>query len=132
MEHLKESLALIDDVMDRLVDTDMWNKILMSDPMIMQADAQFTAKVDALQGAAEWKQLDELKNSAQHLNNTLVSAAILYGMRVSQAIREVTASPDTITELSQFVLNRMAKKRRARHESTTGQNHPFHPGNPRT
>lgn len=110
LEHIKESLALMNDIMDNLVNTDMWNKILLSDPMILQADAEFTAKVDTLQEGAEWEQLDEVKNSALYLNNALISAAILYGMRISQAIQEVTANSDTITALSQYVLDKMAKR----------------------
>lgn len=115
MNAIKDSVAIMDDIMDRVTQTEVWNDIQMADPLIKDAETELTRQLDALDGLVPEKQIEDIRAAAWGLANATDYPAILYGMRVAQAIQDVTANPAL---LSQCILDRVKKCREGRtHES---------------
>lgn len=108
MNPMKDSVAIMDDIMDRVTQTEMWNDIQMADPMIKDAEAELTRQLDALDGIISDKRIEDIRAAAWGLANATDYPAILYGMRVAQAIQDVTANP---VLLSQCILDRVKKRK---------------------
>lgn len=111
MNPMKDSAALMDDIMDQVSQTEMWNNILMTDPLIQDAEKELNSNLKALEGIVSDKQIEDLRAAAWGLSNATDYLALLYGMRVAQAIQEVSASP---ASLSQCILDRVVKCREGR------------------
>lgn len=105
---MKDSVAIMDDIMDRVSQTEVWNAIQSADPLIKDAEAELTRNLDALDGIISDKQIEDLRAAAWGLANATDYPAILYGMRVAQAIQDVTFNP---AALSQCILDRVRKCR---------------------
>lgn len=108
MNPMKENLEIVDDIMDRVTQTDFWNNIQLTNPMIQEADEQLEAQLTQLDGIISNRQIDEIRSHAWYLVNAFTYPAILYGMRVTQAIQEVALDPNS---LSQYIMDRVAKLR---------------------
>lgn len=111
MNAMKDSVAIMDDLMDRVTQTEVWNDIQMADPLIKDAEAELTRQLDALDaldGLISDKRIEDIRAAAWGLANATDYPAILYGMRVAQAIQDVTANPAL---LSQCILDRVKKCR---------------------
>lgn len=111
MSPMKDSVAIMDDIMDHATQTEIWNRILMPDPLIQDAEKELNSNLEALNGIVSDKQIEALRAAAWGLANATDYPAILYGMRVAQAIQEVSANPAT---LSQCILDRVVKCREGR------------------
>lgn len=112
MNPMKDSVAIMDDIMNYVIQTEMWNNILMTDPLIQDAEEELNGCLEALEGIIPSKQIEDLRSAAWGLSNATDYPAILYGMRVAQAIQDVTANP---APLSQCILDRVANNRDSRH-----------------
>lgn len=108
MSPMKENLEIVDDIMDRVTQTDFWNNIQLTNPMIQEADEQLEAQLTQLDGIISNRQIDEIRSHAWYLVNAFTYPAILYGMRVTQAIQEVALDSNS---LSQYIMDRVAKHR---------------------
>lgn len=107
MDHMKDSIDIMDDIMNYVSQTDFWNNIQLTDPMIQNADEELTAQLAKLKGIVPDGQIENLRSRAWYLVNAFTYPAILYGMRVAQAIQDVTADP---AALSQRILDRVAAR----------------------
>lgn len=108
MNPMKDSVAFMDDIMDHVTQTEMWNNILMTDPLIQDAEKELNSNLEALEGIVSDKQIEDLRAAAWGLSSATDYPAILYGMRVAQAIQEVSSNP---APLSQCILDRVIKCR---------------------
>lgn len=111
MNPMKDSVAVMDDIMDQMTQTEMWSHILMTDPLIQDAEKELNSNLEALNGIVSDKQIEDLRAAAWGLSNATAYPALLYGMRVAQAIQEVSANP---AALSQCILDRVVKRREGR------------------
>lgn len=111
MNPMKDSVAIMDDIMDHVTQTEIWNHILMTDPLIQDAEKELNSNLEALEGVVSDKQIEDLRAAAWGLASATDYPAILYGMRVAQAIQEVSANP---AALSQCILDRVVKHREGR------------------
>ena len=103
MNDTAASFAIMDSLMDAIECNDIWNQIQQSDPMIQQAEqARYAAEKEAAAILPRdlFKRLSEATTSVE---SATVSAAILYGMRVSAAISAATANQ---ADFSQYILDR--------------------------
>ncbi len=116
MNPMKENLEIVDDIMDRVTQTDFWNNIQLTNPMIKDADNQLSTLLDKLKATSPEDLVEEVRDAACGLSNAFCYPAILYGMRVTQAIQEVTLDPNA---LSQHIMDRVA----AQNKQTQGGRH---------
>ena len=89
--------------MDAIEDNDMWDQIMQTDPMIQRAEqARYEAEKEAaaILPRALFNRLSEATTSVE---SAKITAAILYGMRVSMAISTATTKQ---TAFSRHVLDR--------------------------
>lgn len=79
--------------------------------MIKEADNHLSELLERLKNTAEEDLLDPIQIAARGLVNAFMYPAILYGMRVAQAIQEVALDPNA---LSQHIMDRVAKSKEGR------------------
>lgn len=105
MNETNTSFAIMDSLMDAIECNDVWNQIQQTDPMIQQAErARYAAEKEA--AAILPRDLaNRLSEATTSVESAMVTAAILYGMRVSAAISTATAHQ---AEFSQHILDRSA------------------------
>lgn len=104
MSDTATSFAIMDKLMDAIEDNDMWDQIMQTDPMIQRAEqARYAAEKEAAAILPRdlFNRLSEATTSAE---SARITAAILYGMRVSMAISTATTNQ---VDFSQYVLDRM-------------------------
>lgn len=107
MNDTAASFAIMDSLMDAIVCSDVWNQIQQSDPMIQQAEqARYAAEKEAA-AILPRDLFQRLSEATTSVESATVTAAILYGMRVSAAISTATLHQ---TEFSQHILDRTNKK----------------------
>lgn len=103
--HMTVSLELVDDIMDSLTVNKFGENVQMSDPMIQTESKKLDALLDNLEGSLSKAYCENIRDKVVDLVNAYSAAAILYGIRVAEAIQDVTANPGT---LSQYVMDRVA------------------------
>ncbi len=97
------SFAIMDSLMDTIECNDVWNHIQQTDPMIQRAEqARYTAEKEAA-AILPRDLFDRLSEATTSVESAMVTAAILYGMRVSAAISTATVRQ---VEFSQYILDR--------------------------
>ena len=111
MSPMKENLEIVDAILDCVTQTDFWNHILLTNPMIKEADDELSALLDKLKATSLENLVEEVRDAAWELSNAFCYPAILYGMRVAQAIQEVALDPNA---LSQYIMDRVVKYREGR------------------
>lgn len=107
MNDTATSFAIMDGLMDAIECNDVWNQIQQADPMIQQAEQ---ARYEVEQEAAAILPRDlanRLSEATTSVESAMVTAAILYGMRVSAAISAATANQ---VDFSRYILDRTNKK----------------------
>lgn len=107
MNNTAASFAIMDSLMDAIECNNVWNQIQQADPMIQRAEQ---ARYEAEKEAAAILPRDlanRLSEATTSVESALVTAAILYGMRVSAAISAATANQ---VDFSQYILDRTDKK----------------------
>ena len=111
MSPMKENLEIVDAILDCVTQTDFWNHIQLTNPLIKDADDELSALLDKLKATSLENLVEEVRDAAWELSNAFCYPAILYGMRVAQAIQEVALDPNA---LSQYIMDRVVKYREGR------------------
>lgn len=93
MPPMKENLEIVDDIMDQVTQTDFWDSIQRTNPMIKEADDHLSALLNKLKATSSENLVEKVRAAAWELSNAFCYPAILYGMRVAQALQEVTLDP---------------------------------------
>lgn len=104
---MDKNMEIISQLMATITQTNEWFRICNEDPQIQRASRglQLTmARVSALVPEAI---MGELWDALCSLEEAQESAAILYGIRVAGAIRDVAARP---ADLSHYVIDRAAQR----------------------
>lgn len=94
---MSENVEIIRSVMDGILQTDKWEKILMEDPQIMAAESQLRAVMEAVSARVPKKVRGELESAIVWTQNAFVDAAVLYGINVAQTIQTFASSPSGYT-----------------------------------
>ncbi len=97
---MNTNLAIMDDIMDRVTQTEEWNRIQLEDPAIAKAERE----AEELYNNLDRKGQDRAQSLLASLACAYSCVAILYGMRVAEAIRETVADP---CAFSQYILKRL-------------------------
>ena len=107
MPPMKENLEIVDDIMDQVTQTDFWDSIQRTNPMIKEADDHLSALLNKLKATSSENLVEKVRAATWELSNAFCYPAILYGMRVAQALQEVTLDPNA---LSQYIMDRVAAR----------------------
>ena len=97
---MKKSCEIMRDIMGAIVETEEWNRIQFSDPVIQRAEDEFRSLL---------KQVDspevetKLSDACTALISAFADAATLYGIQVANAIRDIADDPCV---LSRFYMER--------------------------
>ena len=103
MNDTAASFAIMDSLMDAIECNDVWNQIQQTDPMIQRAEqARYAAEKEAV-AILPRDLFDRLSEATTSVESAMVTAAILYGMRVSAAISAATANQ---ADFSRYILDR--------------------------
>lgn len=100
-----EALGIVKEMMSEIGQTDAWIQTQLTDPRILAADDNLR-RVAASTGITK-AQYNAIEEAACASINAYIDAAILYGIRVAQAIQYATQNP---AEYGRYVLNRMNTK----------------------
>lgn len=100
--------SIMDDAMQVLTQTDVWDDIERSDPYIQQARRQFDAAVAQAEKHCGKSLCCDIEEASATMMSAYCDAGILYGIQIALAIREAALNP---CEFSQHVLDRIAGKR---------------------
>ena len=93
-------------VMQALRQTDEWDRLWKEDPSIQQAKAQLEAVMERVGLKVPGQLVDSLWSAVYELTSASEDAAMLYGIRVMEAIHGVAANP---TEFSRYAFTRKAE-----------------------
>jgi len=107
MSFSHDDLTIMDDLFGAIVSTDAWDKEQRQNPEIIAAWKEMEGELDCIRGFVPDKTINRLYDAVNTCYTASFTAAILYGMRVSNIIRDVFARP---SDLSQFILDRIAKQ----------------------
>lgn len=109
MRSMSEKLKFMDDLMSGITQTELWKTEQLQNPEILAADKALAAALSKLQGLVPEKTLNQITDAAYSYASAFETAAILYGIQVADAIHDIAARP---SELSQYILDRVARSRR--------------------
>ena len=98
---------IMDDIMNGITQTDVWERIQQEDPMILKAEARLEKALERVEGLIPRDLYAELSDAASGTLSAMGDAGILYGMHVVFAMQDVAARP---ADLSRHVLDRMEGK----------------------
>ena len=104
---MDKNVKLMDEMMDSIAQSEEWNRIQLTDPMVQDATQQPEACIDRI-GLSE-DDANELFAAASDYAYSTGLSAILYGIHVADAIRDVAARP---VDLSRYIMKRVE----ARHD----------------
>lgn len=103
MSDTAASFAIMDSLMDAIECNNVWNQIQQTAPMIQQAEqARYEAEKEAA-AILPRDLFNRLSEATTSIESAMVTAAILYGMRVSAAITAATANQ---VDFSRYILDR--------------------------
>lgn len=102
-----KNLALMDDIMGCITQSDEWFEILLHDPAIVAADSRWETAIERAKALIPDELYDELHDSHEAKASAVGDAGILFGIHVADAIRDVVSRP---TDLSRYVLKRIEGK----------------------
>lgn len=103
-------LELTRQVLNSLQQTDEWDRIWKEDPGIQRAKSQLEAVMERVGLKIPSQLADDLWSAVYGLTSASENAALLYGIRVREALHGVAANP---TEFSSYAADRRTG---ARHE----------------
>ena len=83
-------------VMQALRQTDEWDRLWKEDPGIQQAKAQLEAVMERGGLKIPGQLADDLWSAVYDLTSASEDAALLYGIRVMEALHDVAAHPEAI------------------------------------
>lgn len=91
----KDEIALVNEITADFTQTRTWSRIARENPRIVKEEATFEAVIEGL------PKQDEIWDAGMALVCAYTDAAILYGIRIAHAMRDVAKSP---AELSEYIL----------------------------
>lgn len=104
---MDKNVKLMDELMNSIIQTDDWNEIQLNDPGILEKSERLNRLLDQIRDAAPPELADliaALEDATLDAACSHITPAILYGIHVADAIRDVAARP---CDLSRYVMNRV-------------------------
>lgn len=98
------NITFMDDMLGFLTQTDEWARICNEDPQIQAEEANLKAVVERVKPLVSKELWDELYGAVASEESAYIGAAILFGMRVPDMIRNGAARQ---IEVSQHILERI-------------------------
>lgn len=99
-----KNLALMDDIVQSICQTDEWNEIQLNDPRITAARDRWEAALERARAFLPNELYMELSDAQAGEVAYTSDAGILLGIHVADAIRDVASRP---ADLSRHILERM-------------------------
>lgn len=106
---MSENMAIINEIVCGVMDTEMWGKIAAEDPRIKAAEAEVSTMLARYCPTLPERQRGKIEDAICEVGSAYTDAAFLYGMHIAQALQAATANP---SEYSAYVLS-LANGRRA-------------------
>lgn len=103
---MDKNMEIISQLMATITQTNEWFRICNEDPQIQRASHGLQLTMARISAMVPEAIMGELWDALCNLEEAQESAAILYGIRVAGAIRDVAARP---ADLSHYVIDRAAK-----------------------
>lgn len=91
-----KNIQLMDSLMQELVQTEEWENIKTKNPGVAAAARELRALLQKLEGIVPHRLVMEIEDAVCSCTSANDFAAILYGIRVAEAIRDVSARPNDL------------------------------------
>lgn len=104
MKSTEKQIAIVDQIVSGVLQTDEWLNIQLNDPAIKRASEKFADVLDRLKPLVPEELADELDIAVGECLSALETPAIMYGVFVADAIRTVSANP---SDVSRHMLERI-------------------------
>lgn len=101
-----KNVRIMDELMQAVVQTDEWEDIQENDPEIKQADRELVSTLQELKKVVPPELYFKIERVAYEYSNAVEYAAMLYGIRIANAIRDVSARP---FDLSRHIMARTGR-----------------------
>ena len=98
------NVQLMDDLMNGITQADMWLTEQLQNPEILAAKRLLDEAMGKIGGMAPDEICGEIEDAAFRYASAFETAAILFGIHVADAMRDVAARP---SDLSRYILARM-------------------------
>lgn len=105
---MSRNIALMDDLLSGITQTDTWKDVQLQNPEILAADKVLAEALEKLRGVAPEEVINQIIDAAYAYASSFETAAILYGVHVADTLRDCSAHSE---EVSQFILDRMVSRR---------------------
>ena len=86
-----KNVRIVDELMQTIVQTDEWGDIQENDPDIKWSDRELTATLQEVRSLIPGELYHRIEEAIYGYSNAVESAAMLYGIHVVTAIRDVSA-----------------------------------------
>ncbi len=107
MSFLYDDLAIMDNILGAIVTSDAWDREQQQNPEILAAWRDLNEELNGIKGLVPDETIERLYTAVNNCSSATHTAAVLFGMRAANIIRDISVRP---SELSQFILDRIAKK----------------------
>lgn len=91
-------MDIVRELMFALAQTKEWAHIEREDPMICESERRFEAAKERIVGKLSVDDENDLSEAMQSVISAYTNAAILFGMKTADALREATAQPATLSQ----------------------------------
>jgi len=90
-------MSIIRELMFSFVQSSEWNQIECGDPMICKSERRIEETKRRIMGQLSVDDENDLSETIQGIVDAYTTAAILFGMRTANALREATARPAALS-----------------------------------
>lgn len=101
-----KNIEIMDELMQDITQTEEWESIQENDPEIRHADRKLVDILLQIKSIVPRDLYYEIEDAAYSYGNAIGSAAMLYGIHVIEAIRDVSARP---CDLSRHIMIRTGR-----------------------
>lgn len=102
---MKFNQELYADIMEHIMQTEVWDEIEKSNPMIDASAKRLNALLDNLRGPISDEIVETISDDVFNYVTATAESAVLYGIQVANALNEIIANP---AAYSQNVLQKNA------------------------
>lgn len=81
------------DIMNHIMQTEVWNKIEKSNPMIDASSRRLHALLDNLRGQLSDEIVETISRDVFYYVTTTAESAVLYGMQVGNVLNQIIDNP---------------------------------------
>lgn len=91
------NVQIVDDMMGAITQTEAWLTEHKKNPAILAAQKQLSKALEPIKGVVPDDVIDMIEEAAYSYGGVVETTAILYGIHVADAIRDVAARPSDLT-----------------------------------